>query len=364
MTSRKEAPSTENDGPLLEQFAARLRQRPFRPHRLLRNGHLQTVVASKIRRRFEWGWRRSQVEYVDLGDGTRVRTVCVFHPEAGPTLIAVHGMAGSSDSNYMRGISHKAFRSGWNAVLLNLYNTNDQLKTPRIFHAGSSPELGELVLRLIHKLHIQELFLAGVSMGGNLILKLLGEWGCHYPRCLRSVGVISPLVDLTRSWQILEKPSNTLYRVHFVRSLKGLVRRRAAFLSPFVDLPALMRIATVREFDELFTAPLGGFRNAFDYYRQASAAPRMKAIRVPTLCLHSKDDPLLPWQPLTDPEVLSNRKILTSLTEKGGHVAFIERERQDIDRSWAENRTIDFFERSRQFRPPVAVAPIPRKHSS
>ncbi|MDA2938898.1 alpha/beta fold hydrolase, partial [Acidobacteria bacterium AH-259-A15] len=329
---------------LLRRFEWVLKNRPFRPPFYLSGGHLQTLAASVLKRNFSWGWTNSEEYYVDLPGGSCIRADCVGQYCSGPTLVAVHGMAGSSASTYMQGLSHKAYREGWNAVLLNLYNCNRALPRPKVFHSGSSLEIGQILKELVVKRNLEELFLVGISMGGNMVLKLLGEWGSDFPIHVRAAAVISPLVDLTVSWKILEKPSNFLFQHHFVKNFKRLIKQHSSRLSPFVDVEAILRIKTIREFDQLFTAPLGGFHDAFDYYEKVSALPRLKDIRVPTLVLHARDDPLLPWQPFVLPEVCSNPSLLINLTGRGGHMGFLEQDAQgDIDRRWAENRVIDFF---------------------
>ena len=150
------------------------------------------------------------------------------------------------------------------------------------------------------------------------------------------------------SARILEKPSNFLFQHHFVKNLKKRIREQSVELDRFADLDILMNIKTVREYDQFLTAPLSGFRDVSEYYRAASSQPFLKDVRVPTLLLHSRDDPLIPWEPLMLPEVRSNRSLLVGLMSAGGHLGFIERDRQqDVDRRWAENRVIDFFRFSR-----------------
>jgi len=331
--------------PLLPLFERRLEDRPFRPSLWLRGGHLQTLAAALLKRNFSWGWGNAEEHFVDLGDGSRVRLICAWQSPDAPTLVVLHGTGGSSASTYMQGLSHKAYREGWNAILVNLYNTNSELPKPKVFHSGSSREVGEVLQKLARSHQVQEFFLAGVSMGGNILLKLMGEWGSDSLVAVRAAGVISPLVDLTTAWKVLEKPSNFLFQHHFVKNFKKRIKRHRSSLSPFVDVEALLGIKTLRQFDQLFTAPLAGFRDAFDYYERASALPYLKDIRIPTLLIHSHDDPLLPVEPFTLPETRSNPSLFIGLTRQGGHVGYLEQALSggDIDRFWAENRLIDFF---------------------
>ncbi len=333
---------------LLAAFEKVLESRPFLPPIWLKGAHLQTLAASLVKREYLWGWSDSQPQFMDLSDGSRVMAVCIWKCSSAPTLLAVHGMGGSSHSTYMQGLSHKAYREGWNAILLNLYNQNRELCRPKIFHAGVSSDVGEIIEQLIDRNDLREVFLVGASMGGNILLKLLGERGSQFPQQVRAAAVISPLVDLLTSARILEKPSNFLFQHHFVKNFKKRIREQSVELDRFADLDILMNIKTVREYDQFLTAPLSGFRDVSEYYRAASSQPFLKDVRVPTLLLHSRDDPLIPWEPFMLPEVRSNRSLLVGLMSAGGHLGFIERDRQqDMDRRWAENRVIDFFRFSR-----------------
>ena len=329
---------------LLVGFEQILERRSFVPPIWLREPHLQTLGASLVKRKYSWGWRDSQQQFLDLSDGSRIMAVCIWQCSSAPTMVAVHGMGGSSQSTYMQGLSHKAHREGWNAILLNLYNQNRDLCRPKIFHAGASSEIGEIIQKLIDQYNLMEVFLVGASMGGNILLKFLGERGSQLPQEIRSAAVISPLVDLVTSARILESPSNFLFQRHFVKNLKKRIREQSTELDNFIDLKKMMNIRTVREYDQLVTVPLSGFCDVSEYYKTVSAQSYLKDVRVPTLLLHSKDDPLIPWKPFVLPEVRSNQSLIVKLTSTGGHLGFIEREKKrDVDRRWAENRVIDFF---------------------
>lgn len=320
-----------------------LEQNSFHPHPALWNGHLQTIVAAQQRRSFEWGWKDCVTRKITLKDRAVIRVEIALCHEKAPTLVAVHGMGGSSDSMYMLGLSHKAFLQGWNSVRLSLYNRNHELKRPRIFHAGCSGALAEITAELTGSFGLREILLVGVSMGGNILLKLLGEWGSEAPREMVAAATISPLVDLTSSWRILESSSNRLYRWYYVNRLRRLALARADLLNSYIDVERLRKVKSIREFDEAFTVPLSGYRDVHEYYARASAVSGFEKIGVPALIIHSRDDPLLPWRPLVSAAVEQNPCLHLVLCNRGGHAAFIEAERRNIDRSWAENRVIDFF---------------------
>jgi len=325
---------------ILSAASVNLRENPFVPHPLLRNGHFQSVVGSQQRRQFPWGWQHCQEEFLKLKDGSEVKNKFLVDDGRRPTLIVIHGMSGSSESGYMLALSHKAYNQGWNFLLPSLYNVEAAPDRPKIFHAGCSDRTAEIIDICTRRHGLEVIVLAGVSMGGNILLKLLGEWGADCPGAVRAAAAISPLVDLVRSWKVLDKPSNSLYRWYYLRRL----RRLSEVNSRFLDLERLARVKTIREFDQLVTAPLSGFSSAFDYYRKVSAVSLLPQINLPTLVIHSKDDPLLPWEPLAGSEIADHATLLVHLTASGGHVAFIAKDKQkDIDRSWAENRLIDFL---------------------
>ncbi len=329
---------------VIDSYSQRLQERPFQPHLLLPSGHIQTVFASQRRRTFAYGWTKAGREEVEIEGGVRIEAVSLPQPNPAPALIVLHGMTGSSRSDYMKAFSHKAWRLGWSCFLPSLYNTNFDLKHPVVFHAGASRRVRLVVEGLVERHRLEQVFLAGVSMGANLLLKMLGEWADRPPAWLVASAAASPLCDMTVSWQLMERPSNRIYQIYFTRRLKGLVLERAEHLGAFVDLDKVMQARTIREFDEHFIVPLEGFRDPFHYYGLGSSSPLIDRIRVPTLILHSKDDPFLPWEPLARPQAQSNPNLLIHLTERGGHLGFLERTRRDIDRCWFENRVMEYFQ--------------------
>jgi predicted alpha/beta-fold hydrolase len=280
---------------------------------------------------------------LSLPEGVRIRYRSIKADEDQPTIVAIHGMSGSFNSQYMLALSHKAYREGWNSILLNLHSENRSLSPPKIFHAGSSKDLIE-ALRILHlTVDFKKVFLVGVSMGGNILLKALGEWGRQVPSFLAGAAVISPLLDLTLSAPMLESRSNRLYRYYYVRRLKKQAMKLSPDLGRFINLEELKSVKGILDFDRVLTVPLGGFRSLEQYYSNASSAPLLPNVALPTFIIHSKDDPLLPFQPLESEGANRNSMLFSSLTLKGGHVAFVENKRTDIDRSWAENRVIDYF---------------------
>ena len=327
----------ETDTRLLQKVASMLAARPFRPHPLLCNGHAQTLAG--------WAWPRRLRDYPDetrlfeVEPGVRLLARCRWQEDrtARVTLVLVHGLGGSVDASYMRGAARLAFGAGANVVRLNQRNCGGtEHLTPTLYHSGMSGDLAAVVRELVRRDGLSRVLFAGFSMGGNLALKMAGEMGENAPPALLGVCAVSPALDLGETTRNLELPQNRLYQCSFVRGLRRLVRRKKELYPDLYDVQKLGRLRTVRDFDELYTAPHGGFADAADYYARASAIRFVPRVRVPTLIIHARDDPLVPFGPLIRPEASDNPSVVTAAPPRGGHVAFISAE--GAERFWVEER--------------------------
>jgi predicted alpha/beta-fold hydrolase len=281
--------------------------------------------------------------------GTRVAADCHWQPRpwSRPTLLALHGLNGSSDAHYMRGLAAKAYAQGMNVVRLNQRNCGGtEHLAPGLFHSGLTTDAARVVHELASVDGLPAIAVAGYSLGGNLALKLAGEYGAHAPAQLVAVAAVSPIIEIEECTRALERRENFLYEWNFVRDLKRRMRTKARLQPGAFDLAVLATIRTVREFDERVTAPHFGFRDASDYYDRASAMRVVDRIRVPTLIITAEDDPFVPSQAFRDPKVTSNPHIDLRLCEHGGHCGFVgERSGMD-DGYWAENQIVAFVEQS------------------
>jgi predicted alpha/beta-fold hydrolase len=176
-------------------------------------------------------------------------------------------------------------------------------------------------------------------MGGNLALKMAGEMGGAAPAALAGVCAVSPALDLQETVRNLGRPSNRPFQWNFVRGLRRLVERKKRLYPELYDIRGLDRLRTVRDFDELYTAPHGGFADADDYYARSSALRLVPSIRVPTLIIHARDDPLVPCEPLLRPGGAENPHVAKVTPPHGGHVAFVSADKGE--RFWAEERLAD-----------------------
>src|SRR3954447_19498708 len=310
----------------------------------LKSGHRMTL--------FGWGnpryfpeLPRPVARYFDVAADARVLAHCHWQPEpwAHPVLIALHGLNGSSDAHYMRGLAAKAFARGMNVVRLNQRNCgNTEHLSAGLFHSGLTQDARYVIEELTRVDGISAIALAGYSLGGNLALKLAGEYGDRPPGELRAVAAVSPILEISECVRALERPENFLYQWNFVRDLKARMRRKERARPGNFDLSKLGRIKTVREFDDAYTAPHFGFRDAEDYYHRASAMRVVDRIRVPALIITSEDDPFVPSQPFTDPRVRNNPWITLRLCRHGGHCGFVGPASPADDGYWAETQIVDF----------------------
>lgn len=264
-------------------------------------------------------------------------------PQCAPTLVLVHGLEGCSASHYMRGIAEKAWRRGFNIVRLNQRNCGGtEPLTPTLYNNGMSGDVRAVIGELAACDGLDAIWLGGYSMGGNLVLKAAGELGASNP-ALQGVVAVCPNIDPAACTAALMEPRNRLYNLHFVRNLKARLRRKARLFPDRFDLGRLAGIRTLLDFDEAYTAPDGGYRNAADYYEQAGARYVLGAIVVPTLILMAQDDPFIPHGMFEWPALRANSHIRLDAPMHGGHCGFIQRSVADEDRYWAEHRLMEFI---------------------
>jgi uncharacterized protein len=315
----------------------------FKPLGLMRNSHLMTMSAAFWPRSFS-ALAPSVPRLFEVEPATQVLAKCHWqkNPREHPTLMVLHGLEGSSESNYMLGTAEKAWTAGFNAVRLNQRNCGGtENLTPTLYHSGLSDDIRGVILELIQRDRLPEIFAVGFSMGGNLVLKMAGESGESAPPELRAIVAVAPAFDLGACADALSEPRNFIYEHHFVRGLKRRMRLKARLFPGKFPLDGLNAVRTVREFDEAMTARFCGFKNADDYYARSSARRVIAGIRRPTLILTAQDDPFVPFAPFQDPAIQANQNITLVTPKHGGHCAFISQEDGE-ERFWVEARIVEF----------------------
>jgi predicted alpha/beta-fold hydrolase len=308
-------------------------------------GHWMTVYAWARRRAFP-RLPEPEARYLDVADDARVLAECYWQRDRTQhaTVVGLHGLEASSRAHYMRGLADKAFASGFNVVLLNQRNCGGTEHLSKgLYHSGLTHDARTLIRQLIDVDRLPAIAVVGYSLGGNLTLKLAGDYGDAPPRELVAVCAVSPTMDLALCVRALEQRANVIYQWNFVRNLKNRMRRKAALFPELYDLKALANVWSVRSFDEAYTAPHHGFRDADDYYFRASSLRVIDKVRVPALIIASDNDPFVPAEQFRRPEVIGNPHVTVAITRDGGHCAFVAEAPEGYDGYWAEQRAIAFI---------------------
>jgi predicted alpha/beta-fold hydrolase len=314
------------------------------PRRGLTSGHWMTV--------FCWGRPRSfpqlpaaETRLFEVADETRVLAHCHWQAQRAerPLLLVLHGLEGSSSAHYMRGIADKAYGQGFNVILLNQRNCGGTERLAAgLYHSGLTHD-ADFVLREVSRTDgIARAVVAGYSLGGNLALKLAGDYADAPPPQLRGVCAVSPVLELEACVRALERRQNFVYQWNFVRGLKARMLRKESLFPGRFPMERLDAIRTVRQFDAAFTAPHFGFASAEDYYHRASAMRVIDRIRVPALVITAEDDPFVPTQPFRDPRLTGNPNVTVVVTRHGGHCGFLAAASNGFDGYWAERRIVQF----------------------
>ena len=263
-----------------------------------------------------------------------------------PFVLVLHGLEGHARRPYVGTALRELHERGMAGAGLNFRGcSGEPNRTPRAYHSGETGDLAFVLERLRERHPDRALGALGFSLGGNVLLKLVGEEAEGVRDRLRAAAAISVPYDLAAGAELLERtPMGRLYSRYFLRSLVAKLREKRALLEGRVELDEAVRSRTIREFDERVTAPLHGFRNAAHYYRVSSSAGYLDGVRIPTLLLHARDDPFLPPDRIPERPAADNPFVRTVITRRGGHVGFVEGAPWAPD-FWAERTVADFFAR-------------------
>jgi uncharacterized protein len=315
---------------------------PFIPRRFLRNRHAQTLAGNFLPRKN--GLPEPEEQLFQVEDGIQVLCHCHWQPQRSSraTALIVHGLEGSSVSQYVVGTGSKAWFAGMNVVRMNMRNCGGTERlTPTLYHSGLSSDVAAVLRTLIAENRLERVGAVGYSMGGNLVLKMAGDLGRNAPPELKAVAAVSPAADLAPSADAMHEPQNRIYEWKFLLSLMRRYKRKAAL---FPDLYGRINRwpSSIREFDDIITARYCGFAGADDYYHRAAAARVVDRITVPALVIHAKDDPFIRLLPETRGKMLANPNVTLVETDHGGHCAFLATP-DGYDGRWAERQILLFF---------------------
>lgn len=319
--------------------------RSFSPAWWLPGAHAQTLWG-KFFRRLEI--HDTRIERLETADGDFLNLHHLDAPPGSPILLLLHGLEGSVRSHYIQGLLTEARRRGWQAAVLVFRSCGGELnRAERSYHSGETGDLAFVLDHLHSRFPGVPFILAGVSLGGNVLLKYLGEQGVAISPRVRAAAAVSVPYDLSRSSRYIDRGFSRVYQWNFLRSLRAKAMIK---VEQFPHLPAGPHLATARtmfDFDERFTAPVHGFLGAEDYYTKSSSLHWLETISIETLLLSAVDDPFLPPQVLDEVrrKASRNSKLHVEFPEHGGHVGFIEGRNPFSPVYYLEHRVSEFLAR-------------------
>lgn len=303
----------------------------------LPGGHAQTLWASLARRPCKVKIRRERLE---LADGDFLDLDWTTH-RSGPIVLILHGLQGSSNSNYARGLMAACHAKGWRAIVMHFRScSGEPNRLSRAYHSGETGDL-HTVIDILHRREPETAIGAvGYSLGGNVLLKWLGEFPVTSP--LKAAAAVSVPYELKTGARKLDSGFSRLYQQHLLGNLKKATAHKKTLLSEKIDFECSQSVTTIYDFDEFVTAPLHGFKDAEDYYARSSSRQYLKHISLPTLLLHAKDDPFMTPDVIPTNDELSEYTTL-ELSSSGGHVGFVSGKWPWSAEYWLESRLIEYF---------------------
>ncbi len=315
----------------------------YRPAFWYRGRHLQTLWGPLLRRGRRPPLRRERLETAD-GDFVDLDWLAAGHA-SGPLILILHGLEGSAQSHYAQGLLRGAGRLGLRAAVLHFRSCSGEVnRLARLYHSGDTRDLEWVVGDLVKREPDLRLGLVGISLGGNVALKWLGEQGEAAPEAVVGAVAISTPFDLTACAEVLDRGFNrAVYTWSFLRTMKAKIRAKVHLYDGQIDVPAVLRSRTFTEYDRLFTARLNGYADERDYWTRASSGPYLERIRRPTLLINAVNDPFMPGEHLPREVVARSGWLEAASVPQGGHVGFLEGALGGS--SWAERRALAFLRR-------------------
>lgn len=331
----------------LKQYRKSWQEHEFVPHPLLKNRHLMTIVPGFLpRRKLNKFCKSGTSRLFQINNDAKLLGHCHFQEKKAPTVIILHGLEGSSESSHVQGIGFKCFQNGFNVLRLNMRNCGGSMQHAKtLYNAGMWQDL-RAVMEILHKEErLDEFILAGYSLGGNLILNTVAHHEVSQGYRIRAACAVSPSIDLAHAVKAIEEPQNKIYQDWFLRTLKKKILAKSQQFPDIYNPEGLDEVLTIREFDDRFTAPYGGYGNADRYYRESSSHGRLKQIATPVLVIAAEDDPLVPVDSFNGIEE-KNPNIELLITKYGGHGGFLQSRvetESHFDHFWAENRVVAYI---------------------
>ncbi|MEX1238649.1 MAG: alpha/beta fold hydrolase [Cyclobacteriaceae bacterium] len=305
------------------------------PPFFLFGSHLETIYPALLRRVSLAPYTRERIttpddDFLDLD---------WLESDSEKVVIISHGLEGNSSRPYIKGMAKALHAAGFNVVAWNLRGCSEEINRQlRFYHSGATDDLHTLVTHLCEKKHYKKIFLVGFSLGGNVTLKYLGER--VVPDVIKKAVVFSVPLDLKTSCERISRPVNRLYSNRFLRSLKGKILAKSRFRKE-LDISKLQRIKTLVEFDDCYTAPLHGFKDAKDYYEKCSSIRFVRDIKTPSLIINTLNDPFLSPECFPKTLLQDHPYVKLQILSRGGHVGFTQFNKNGL--YWSEQRALEFL---------------------
>ena len=302
----------------------------------LRGGHQSTIYPTLFRRVNDPPIHRERLE---LPDGDFLDLDWSSRQQKRLAIIG-HGLEGSSSAKYIRGMSLALQKRDWDTLAWNCRGcSGEPNRLLRSYHSGVSEDLSAVVDHALLKGY-NKVVLIGFSLGGNIILKYLGEQGTNLPPEVKTAVTFSVPCDLTSSSLLLGEWTNTIYMRRFMTELKEKICIKASQFPDQIDLSNIEKIKTFAEFDDRYTAPINNFADARDYWTRASSKPHLANITIPTLLVQAKNDPFLPAPCYPTQIAEKSHSLHLEMPDHGGHVGFVSRGKE----YWSEIRAVEFIQ--------------------
>ncbi|MCC6696468.1 MAG: alpha/beta fold hydrolase [Candidatus Hydrogenedentes bacterium] len=327
---------------------------PYRCPWWLSNGHAQTMFATLVRRPLKVETRRVRwdtpdEDFIDLHfrDG---------NPDQ-PVVLILHGLEGSAQSKYVRGLHRLFTQIGWTSVAMEFRGCGSEMnRAPRLYHSGETTDLALVAQRLAEDRGA--LYAVGISLGGNVLAKWLGELGDAATPLIHAAAVVSAPFDLTVSGPHIDQAVGGAYARHFLKKLIAKAIEKERQYPGIIDIERARRCRTLYEFDDCATAVLHGFSGADEYWRTQGCGQFLGGIRVPTMLLSSADDPFNPAETLPRELAASSAYLYPQFTERGGHVGFVYGATPWTCGYWAEEQVARYFKTVHEYREAAAATSL------
>ncbi len=315
----------------------------YQPPYWLFNGHLQTIVPSQFRNVTGINYHR---ERLSTPDDDFLLLDWSAHGSDNLVIIS-HGLEGDSQRAYIMGMARAFNRAGWDALAWNFRGCGGEINhTLRFYHSGATDDLHLVLEHVLAKKKYQRIVLIGFSLGGNLTLKYLGESVEKLTPEIKAAAVFSVPLDLYTCAEQISSPSNFIYSHRFLRNLKRKISQKVLNMPDKLSIAYFSKIKSLKDFDDFYTAPLHGFKDAIDYYTHCSSLHYLKEIHIPTLLVNAQNDPFLSDKCYPVDLLREHPFVYLEIPETGGHVGFMPKGAKADDNYWAEKRALEFVQQS------------------